>query len=227
MGETRWGDVVVVVGEGSPVPSIDGLVAVAASVRPIGDTAWVRFVIDATGGPGLHADAGRMELERGRIGDLEWLLQTGSLDSVGPLAPAPAVAGQPQPPVPFADPCLKLSTGRRACAGGGEIGGSTVVLTAGTGGQGDLEGLPPFAVVTTDVAGTELRATVDGRSATGHLVKLPGGQGYGGVVFTDFSGRLTPRCDPPSPEVEKLFTPMRIEVLAADGSVVGCIPQPR
>lgn len=70
------GAVIVVSAEGPAAPSIDVLVDVAASVEPVDEARWEKFIDEAAGGPGLHADEGASEIARGEIDGMGWLLQT-------------------------------------------------------------------------------------------------------------------------------------------------------
>lgn len=228
ISETEHGDVLVISqfsstrpGPSGTVPTpltIDDMLALAASVEPVSREAWEEFVIEATGGPGLHADAGSVELARGEVGELEWLLQ-----SIGTNADWRVNAGDGE----TADPCLKVSTRKRACAGGGWTSrDGTAMQTSGSGPGADLEGLPPFMIVTADVAGSTVRVTHDDEVTTGDMAELPGGERSAGVVFVDV-GDAMPSCrdEPLPPEPAEIDT-MRIDVLDADGNVLDCVGLP-
>lgn len=225
ISETPNGDVLVISQFSSTRPGFSGTVptplttddmhALAATAEPVSQEAWDEFVIEATGGPGLHPDDGSVELARGETGDLEWLLQ-----SIGTNADWRVNAGDGE----TADPCLKVSTRKRACAGGGWTSGDgTAMQTSGSGPGADLEGLPPFMIVTADVAGATVRVTHDDEVTTGHMAELPGGERSAGVVFVDID-EAKPSCrdEPLPPELAEIDT-VRVEVLDVDGRVLDCV----
>lgn len=202
--ESSWGDLIVVRATGERLPSADDLVAIAASVKPTDDAAWEELVTEANGGPGLHADFGRHELARGRIGGIDWLLQDGPPHS---LEDDRSLGG--------VDPCLKLSTGRRACADSGTA----------LGGGGDWHGYRldhsglSFVVVGTQSGPGVLRITTSTTTASAELVAVPAGGLWGAVVFVADPGFAT--CSPP--EGTPAPGQMRVEVLDDDGEVAACL----
>lgn len=216
MVEAAWGDAVVVTASGTSLPSEQQMIAVAATIRPTGEGTWDDLVTEANGGPGLHADIGRHELARGRIGDLEWLLQDGPPDggmSVFPAAPLDRLRG--------VDPCLKLSDRTRACAG--SLGGGGSETPAGwylvaTGRGSGTSGLS-FVVLSTPQPAVAVRVRTASATATAALVQVPAGGIWGAVVFVSDPGFAT--CDP------AVSTPsrgqMRMEALDSSGEVVRCL----
>jgi hypothetical protein len=204
--ESEWGDVVVVDARGRSVPSQDELVAIAASVREADAPTWDELVVEATGGPGLHADEGRTELARGTVGDLEWLLQDAPIQDSG------YEPGTEPDDSRVADPCLKLSDRTRACASAGTDAGVEFVLyTTG-------DGLS-FTVVNTTLEAASVRATTAATEATAPLVPLPDGRSWAAVIFIDAPGHHL--CRPPT--ADGPLPTMRIDALDADGAVVGCV----
>lgn len=205
--ESAWGDVVVVSAMGATPPSLDELAAVASSVQPTDDATWDDLVIEATGGPGLHADEGRAELARGTVGDLEWLLQD------APIEDTSYEPGVPPDDSRVADPCLKLSDRTRACATAGTSAGLEFVLyTTG-------EGLS-FAVVSTTLEAAAVRAITTNAEATAPLVPLPDGRSWAAVVFIDAPAEGL--CGRP-PTTEEPLPTMHIDALDAEGQVIGCL----
>ncbi|HEX2180591.1 MAG TPA: hypothetical protein VHL54_13960 [Actinomycetota bacterium] len=75
VSSTPGGDLLLVVAHGATMPTAEDLVAVAASVEPATAAEWEQMVVTARGGPGLAPDLGAVELQRGKAGDIEWLLQ--------------------------------------------------------------------------------------------------------------------------------------------------------
>jgi hypothetical protein len=200
-----FGDVVVVAAKGPRVPSEDELVAIASSVEPTDDAGWESFIVEMTGGPGLRPDPSRHELARGQEGDVEWLLQDG---------PPPGGDVHPEYGMGGVDPCLKLSTRRRACAGAGGGGGSeTHYFTDGD------EGLS-CVVVSTALEGASIRVTTATEEVVAPLVEVPAGGVWAGLAFVDDPG--TPACgDVPEPPPH--MTLIRIDVLNAAGEPIGCL----
>jgi hypothetical protein len=204
--ESEWGDMVVVSALGTSAPDLDELAAIASSVRPTDRATWDDLVIEATGGPGLHADEGRTELARGTVGDLEWLLQD------APIRDSGYEPGVEPDDSRVADPCLKLSDRTRACATAGTDGGVEFVLYTTGGGLG-------FAVVNTTLEAASVRATTEHSEATAPLVPLPDGRSWATVVFIEAPGHAL--CRPPT--AEGPLPTMRLDALDADGQVVGCL----
>ena len=213
--ESAWGDVVVVTATGTPPAGEEELVTLAASVQPTDETGWEAFVVEATGGPGLHADEGRTELARGQAGDLEWLLQNGLSPSVSIDDPNLPATDDPR----GVDPCLKLSNRRRVCASNG--GGTTDDWIRSAGAS---DGFPAFVVVSTTREGAALRVTTDAAEATVPLVAVPGGGLWGAAAVIDGAGMSI--CQgPPGMTVPESVAAMRIDLLDAQGAVIGCLGQ--
>jgi hypothetical protein len=188
---TPGGDVVVVVASGAELPGAGDLAGVAASVRPTTTEVWDAFVVEARGGPGLHADPGAVELERGEAEGIEWLFQArvddGSLFlGGGDVDPA---TGQSTTTGEFViDPCLKLADGQRACLGpGGSESGSasTNSVTRVRGPLDDGGEFPGFHMVMTTLPAVTLRITGPHGVRDARFHELPGGKRRGAVIVTD------------------------------------------
>lgn len=207
--ESTWGDIIVVTGYGRSPPSEDELVAFAASVQRTDDVAWEAFVTEAVGGPDLRPDEGRSELARGQAGGVEWLLQNGPPWSVRLNDPNIAPGS-----LRALDPCLKLSDRRRACVDiqGGGTTDDWIRSTART------EKFPAFAMVSTTGEGASLRATTAMAEATVPLVAVPGGGLWGAVIVIEGAGPAT--CKEGDDLLKGL---MRIDLLDAQGTVIGCL----
>lgn len=206
--QTDWGDTVVVTAVGRAVPGLDELQAVAKSVRRSEEAEWEAFVIEATGGPGLHPDPGSVEIARGSAGGVDWLLQTG-------LPTDEHIAGEP-----VVDPCLKLSNRRRACT----IGGTGGIAESAAYSQDLDDGMPPFALVTTSAAASQVRVTTTTDQVTAPLTPVPGMPLRAAVVVVNDPGAavcITP--DDIAELGEPPFPTMRVEIIDAAGNVTGCI----
>lgn len=105
---TAGGDLLTVAGYGASQPAEDELIAVAASVEEATPAEWEQMVVEAGGGPGLVADTGAVELQRGKVGDTEWLLQAVDAGASSRLKARPG----PQPSGMTVDDCLKTPAGR-------------------------------------------------------------------------------------------------------------------
>lgn len=209
--EAEWGDLVIVSATGAQLPSEEQLVSLAASVRGTDDAAWERFVIEATGGPGLRADRGRTVLARGRVGDLEWLLQDGPPGAgwvVSSATDAHSLRG--------VDPCLKLSDRTRACSGSGFSGTEDDWYSIAEGVAPDSRGLS-FVIVSTTFGAATVRITTSTAVGIAALVPVPAGGLWGAVVFVDDPG--APVCDSAAPAPHQ----MRVDLLDASGAVRGCL----
>jgi hypothetical protein len=194
---------VLVRAHGADLPSDEEMIDVTASVRTVDDAAWERFISEAAGGPGLHADPAETELDRGDVDGVGWLLQTGR--------------GKGLP----VDPCLKLSDGQRACPpeqwGEGQAD-SMFVMSSAMSSFADVE-FPPFLIVVTRTPGEQLRVRTPSTTATGVLQPLPDGTGWAGLVFVDAVS--VGMCgDSPNPDWTQ------VDVLDASGAVVGCVGDP-
>jgi hypothetical protein len=211
--DSAWGDVVVVTAMGTPPVGEEELVALAASVQPTDETGWEAFVIEMTGGPGLHPDEGRTELARGQAGDLEWLLQNGLSQDALMNDPNLATTDDPK----GVDPCLKLSNRKRVCASSG--GGTTDDWIRSAEAS---DGFPSFVVVSTTREGAAIRVTTDGEETTVPLAAVPGGGLWGAAAVIDGAGMSI--CQgPPGVTAAESITAMRIELLDAQGAVIGCL----
>lgn len=198
----RLGAVVVVAAEGPSALGVEELVAIARSVEPADETQWSRLMDEAAGGPGLHPDEGASEVARGDIDDVGWLLQT-------PLPTA-------ESPDSFVDPCLKLTTRSRVCAGSRSSGGGTEVHIAGEHDVRD-EPVPMFVIVASMTPANSVRVTTKAETATADLHPIPGG-GHAAVVFVAQTG--WPDCRGADSGGEPT---MRVELLDANGAVVSCL----
>lgn len=197
---TADGDTLLVTASGGELPDTETLVEVATSVRRTTPEAWDAFVVEARGGPGLHADPGAVELERGVAEGVEWLFQAriddGSLPFLGGGDVDPDT-GQSRTAGEFViDPCLKLADGKRACLGpGGSEQGfpESISATRVRGPLDDGGQFPGFHMVMTTQPAVTLRITrADGISES-QFHELPGGVRRGAVIVTDVVG---PRdCD--------------------------------
>jgi hypothetical protein len=209
---TDWGDVLLVVATGEAVPPVEVLTAFAATVRRANSSAWERFVVEAGGGPGLHADTDGSELLRGRAGGLEWLLQDKAVVQLAPGSPAA-----------LPERCLKLSNRRRVCADtttgapdGQSVSSARETLTR----EGAEFDFPGFVIVTTRVPGSSVRVTTETDVATGSLVAVPGTDLLTAVVFVNAPGVAV--CVDPLPPSEGVDA-MRVDVLNAAGMTIGCV----
>lgn len=198
------GALMVVSAEGRAAPSVDELVAVAASVKPVDEERWKKFMDEAAGGPGLHADEGAAEIARGEIDGFEWLLQT---------APPTAVDASSS----TIDPCLKLSNRRRVCAGSMMGGGGAEVHIAGEHDVRD-QPFPLFAVVVSFEPATAVRISTEEETVSAPLHQIPEGRGSAAVVFVADPG--WPDCSGRDSGGQPT---MRIELLDATGAVVSCL----
>lgn len=218
--ESGWGDVVVARSAGTSPATEEELLTLAASVEPADQATWDELVIEATGGPGLHPDEGRMELARGEAGGLEWLLQDG-LPSDGLTAETVPIGGAetgvPTEAGAQVDTCLKLSNRSRSCTTGG--GGS--VEEAVWFADRD-QYLPDFVIVVTRTAARRVEVTTSSDEAEAELVTVPDSDLRTAVVFVDGPGSAI--CgDVPGMTVPESMKPMRVEALDTDGNVLGCL----
>lgn len=211
---TSSGDLLIVRATGElPVVTSEELVRVAASVSTTDPKAWDAFVVEAAGGPGLHADRGTVEVARGTQGTTEWLLQTTTVAADGSLEPGPRDGGDLG-----ADPCLKTSVGRRVCASSGisAVAWGTLQFTHA---EPD-PALGGFLVVTSTIEAASMRATAGDEVATTTLVRLPGTvPRWAGVAFVARPGLLT--CGPTPADTP--LDVMRVELLDAAGAPLLCL----
>jgi hypothetical protein len=214
--ESDWGDIVVVSALGRSVPDEATLLDLASSVRRADRPTWDAFVIESTGGPGLHPDEGRRELARGRSGDLEWLLQSGPPG--GGMIGGDGISTDPTLGV---DPCLKLSNRLRVCpnGGGGGSTGDDWIRSHESAGNHDIGS---FVVVSTSVQGAVIRVTTPTGTGDGELRPVVGGSVWTAVAFVDGPG--SPTCDAPGgPSPESPTSTMRVEVLDGTGRSTWCL----
>ncbi|MGH9209122.1 MAG: hypothetical protein ACRD2C_00400 [Acidimicrobiales bacterium] len=193
---TQEGDLLLVVAQGEALPSVDELVAVAASVEPSTPEQWDDLVLRAQGGPGLHPDEGAVELSRGTADGIEWLLQSrvddGNLGSWGSSSDDPDTTGQY-----LVDPCLKLATGERVCtsSSSGTVGSSVMVLMSEPTELEDGQTFPGFVVVMTTLPAATMRVhTTTGDGDDVPLVVLPGDQRRAAVLVTPDDLGFLPDC---------------------------------
>ncbi len=215
--EAPWGELLTVRAVGDELPSRDRLLELLLSVAPADDAAWEELVIEATGGPGLHADADRTELARGEVGALGWLLQTAPYSDTEFLENE-----EPDPPTIGVDECLKLSDRTRACGQGMSSAGHDWVAYS----IEEEHGLE-FVILSTTLPAASVRVTTRSDQATAPLHRVPGTDVWGAVVFVDDPGAADGVCDdgPPgvAPPQDAPFPLARIDALDADGNVVGCL----
>jgi hypothetical protein len=211
VSRTDWGDLLVAFGDGykTPPPTTDELRAVVSSVRRVDNERWAKVVSDAHGGPGLHADRGAVELERGDVNGVEWLLQAIPGSAMSRNSPSPTV-----PDEWAADSCLKLGDGSRRCVTSGSGGDDWSVETwTGT----EATGLPTFIVVNTKTRAPMMRLSFDDETAvTAVLHRVPGSvDRRAGVLFpTGNVGPAFPTCTEGS---------LRLELLDDGGTPVACV----
>ena len=222
---TPWGDTLVVEAAGAQVPPSEDLARIAASVEAVDRSTWDAFVVEVSGGPGLHPDEGMTEVARGTHGGVEWLLQ--ALPNT-PGADAWSVQTDVVPGGQHVtDSCLKLSTRKRVCAGSGSMSEALIVrwTHASPGAEAGAPDLPGFVIVDTTSEAAALRVRAGGRESTGQLSRLPGDVGrWAGVAFVDHPG--IPTCQPPDPALGPPpdgLDLMRLDLLAADGTELRCI----
>ncbi|HLM29904.1 MAG TPA: hypothetical protein VK360_08280 [Acidimicrobiales bacterium] len=190
------GDLLLVVAHGASQPSVDELVAVAASVESATREEWDAFVERAGDGPGLHPDEGAVELTRGTASDVEWLFQA-RVDDGSFLNWGATSLDQPSGDY-LADPCLKLGTGERSCPTSTSATGGDSVVT-GMAGPMTLEDgrtFPGFVVVMTTLPAATMRTHREDNEATdpAPLLPIPGGQRRAAVVVTSDGLGLLPAC---------------------------------
>jgi hypothetical protein len=214
--ELTWGDVAMVQSIAARPVSEAGLLDILLGVARADEAAWEALVIEATGGPGLHPDEGRMEVARGTVGEIEWLMQTGD-----PQVYEYEEGGPEEMEGIFIDPCLKLSNRRRACGGGG--GGSNLDWIYST--PDPDQPVPPYVVLSTTLDAAAVRITTRIDQVTAPVHQVPGHAIWGAVVFVDDPG-LAGRCDDTSPGTvpgAPDTATMRVDALDAAGKVIGCL----
>ncbi len=211
---TASGDLLVVRTSGAdPIATAGELVRVAGSVGTTDTATWDAFVVEAAGGPGLHADRGAHEVARGSQGTTEWLLQTRTVASDGSLEPGPREGSDLG-----ADPCLKTSLGRRVCAPSGmsAVAWGTLQYTHA---EPDTA-LSGFVVVTSTIEAASMRVTAGSEVATAALIRLPDTvPKWAGVAFVARPGLLTCEAAPADAPLDL----MRVELLDPAGSPLLCL----
>lgn len=208
--QSEWGDTVVVTAGGQRgVPTAEHLQAVVAPVQRSEPSAWDAFVVEAAGGPGVRPDRGSVEITRGTAGGVDWLLQTGVPDD-GLVAGGSDLTSA-------ADPCLKLSNRRRACPTGSAGGVASWVAYSETAD----DGMPPFALITTTMPATQVRASTSTGEVTAPLVPVSGTSILAAVIVVSDPG--IPVCPDSAALPEPPLRGMRVNALDADGAAVGCL----
>jgi hypothetical protein len=170
---TADGDLLIVRAEGRDRPEVEELVAVAESVEPAHPADWRQFVASATTGP-TELDPGAVELRRGTTRGVEWLFQAGP-DADWRMYPGPR--GRM-----LADPCLKLSTGIRACPDTTHAAAQDE-LWIGT--RADEPQAPGFIVVMTAGPARGFRLQTGEGAVEAALTPIPNGRWAAGVLLTD------------------------------------------
>lgn len=223
--EGEHGALIVVTASGGSFPEADELARVAASVRPVDDTAWDRAVVDAFGGPGLGPDEGEAAIATGSFGDVDWLLQTRTTE-----VPEGVVGVDPGTFV-VVDECLKLSTRQRLCNGTGFGGSEGAFAVWNTSSPGfDEMGVPPFVMITSDLpTAVTARLSTGGQTHEVELHPVPGGmQGNvnAGIAAIDVPPGIIPTCHPNPAELPQPpagITTGRIDLLDGTGTAIGCV----
>lgn len=146
---------------------------------------------------------GRIEIARGTEDGVEWLLQTGN-----------GQAGH-------VDPCLRLSTYRRACA---PQNGTTVEWA----GPGEGDDLPPFAIVATERQAAVARVVAMDGEVLGESVLHPVGDGPGRAAVIFAGVNMFGCADPAELSVEfpDAYVVARVDLLNESGAVIGCHGEP-
>ena len=214
--EAPNGDLLMARASGLELPSREELFTLLEDVRPTDEASWEALVIEATGGPGLHPDDGRVEIARGTVGELEWLMQTGPLQIPEVTEEGDVTEGEMG-----IDPCLKLSNRRRACGGGG--GGSNFDWIYSV--PKSDEAVPPYVILSTTLDAASVRVTTRTDQATAPLHQVPGEDLWGAVVFVHDPGLAVGMCadQPPSTVPDHEIVTMRVDALDEDGNVIGCL----
>ncbi len=195
------------------------LTRVGATIELTDRGGWKRFVEELIGLDVPEVTKGAIELERGEVAGVPWLLETG-LDGLS----GPELAG------PVASPCLRLPRRQTRCA----YGTSGMNSPAGTTAIGSFqEGYDPggavgppfpgFVTVTTTVPQASLRVTTSEGVVTRPLHPIPGEPARsGGVVVAAPGGSF--RCgDPAAPVPTPPPGVTTAELLDGAGAVVTCL----
>jgi hypothetical protein len=215
VSSTEAGDLLLVNAHGPGRPSVDQLVAVAASVEPATQAEWEQFVTEVEGGPGLRPDAGAVELERGKAGDIEWLLQAVEPPPNSRLRSRPG----PQPAGMTVDDCLKLPEGR-VCENRSASTGNTAFWLFNHNAPSKST-FPNFMIVTVTGSPAErARIHLQGAPAVDiALHPVPGGQLKAGIVTNMVfpQAPIAPCLEPGAPTYAGL-----VELLDKAGRRVAC-----
>lgn len=220
---TEEGDLLLVVAHGPQPPEVDQLTEIAASVEAADAQQWDDLVLASRGGPGLHPDPGAVELERGTVGDTDWLFQA-RVDVDGDMPSGSSSDTEDTTGQFLADPCLKLSTGGRVCTreGSGFAGGPLLIEVYDPP-DDEEEPVPPgFLIIATTGTATTVRLHVDDTDALDtplHL--LPDERRSAGIFMGVDAEDLHPLdCIEPGEPVE----PETIELLDDNGRRLPCSP---
>jgi hypothetical protein len=211
---TSWGDLLVVVATGAHAPPTSALVAMAASARQVDGARWAHLHVAAEGGPGLHPDPGAVELARGTVHGIEWLLQARPQrvrwpDQVHRTSLMP-------------DECLKLSTLHRACAPAGATGTTERINTPFNGGDLLPDGFPPFVFVATSRDAVRVRIEQGDQVGESEIHRPGPGQIGGAVVFGFVDVSIwSPVCGSGPTSLARHTA--RVELLDAAGQRIRCL----
>jgi hypothetical protein len=212
------GDLALVVARGASQPSVDELVAIAASAEPSTRAEWDALIMRSRGGPGLHPDEGAVELSRGTAEGVEWLFQA-EVDDVGinniwNMSPDSLPTGEYA-----ADPCLKVATQDPLCVTSTFVAnddGTVVAATAEPATLDDGRTFPGFLVVSTTLPAATVRVhPVDAEAIDAPLVPVPGGRIRAAAVVTQAD--LGPVTECPSGRSMGVF-----ELLDRSGQPLPC-----
>lgn len=215
VSSTEAGDLLLVNAHGPNRPSVDQLVAVASSVETATQAEWEQFVTAVVGGPGLRPDAGAVELERGKVGDFEWLMQAIEPSPNSRLRSRPG----PQPAGMTVDDCLKLPEGR-VCENQSASTGNTAFWLFNH--KAPLKSsFPNFMIVTvTGSAAERARVHLQGAPAVEIVLHpVPGSQLKAGIVTNMVfpQAPVAPCLEPAAPTYAGL-----VELLDRAGRRVAC-----
>jgi hypothetical protein len=180
----------MVVAGGDDVPSADVLTQLANSVRGSTDAEWRRFIAEATASTALDPDPGAIELERGRIGDVEWLLQAAPLRDLRSDRPVNVEYFGAAPDDFVPDPCLKLSNRHRACVDGS--GGTATEFRITMHACFRADDFPSFTIVGAATAETARQMLADSNAPDAQVHELDGRYRWVGIAF--FEGLGPPDC---------------------------------
>ncbi|MCU1454467.1 MAG: hypothetical protein JWN46_2613 [Acidimicrobiales bacterium] len=211
------GDLLMVVARSaSAAPSLDEIVRVAASVTPTDDATWRQLVLRARGGPGLHADPGALEIQRGSV-DGDWLLQALPPDKLSLRPGVPPVGPGSAVPAFEIDPCLKRANGQRVCAHDLAAGGPTSTVNQHNNGRSQAggDGFVRFIVVSTTLPAATVSYTSPAGRTTAPLVPVAGTSLRAAILFPNGLEGLPP-CQPGSDA--------GLQLLDAAGRQITCLP---